>query len=90
MTAVFTWLLLALAAASLGLRITSVLIPAVHPVLRLVVSFVIGAALVVGSLRLADRYFVYDLGLGLLVSLFPVGVYDLAKWWFHTRPRRSA
>jgi len=89
MTAVVTWLLLALAAASLGLRTTSALIPGVHPVLRLLVSLVIGAALVVASLRIAERYFVYDLGLGLLVSLSPVGIYDLAKWWFHTRPRRS-
>ena len=90
MTAAVTWLLLAMAAVSLGLRTTSVLIPTVHPVLRLLVSLVIGAALVVGSLRIADRYFVYDLGLGLLVSLSPVGVYDLAKWWFHTRPSPSA
>ena len=90
MTAVITWLLLAMAAASLGLRTTSMLIPGVHPYLRLVVSLVIGAALVVAGLRIADRYLIYDLGLGLLVSLSPVGVYDLAKWWFYTRARRSA
>ncbi|HEX8028906.1 MAG TPA: hypothetical protein VF491_10615 [Vicinamibacterales bacterium] len=90
MTAVVTGLLLAMAAASLGLRTTAVLIPRVHPLLRLVASLVIGAALVVASLRLANRYLLYDLGLGLLVSLSPVGVYDLAKWWFYTRARRSA
>ena len=90
MTAVVTGLLLALAAASLGLRTTSVLIPRVNPYLRLACSIVIGAALVVGSLRVSDSYLVHDLGLGLLVSLAPVGIYDLVKWWFHTRPRRAS
>ncbi len=82
MTAVFVWLLLALAAVSLGLRLTSFLIPRVHPLVRLIASLVIGAALVVGSLRLSESYRLYDLGLGLLVSLAPVGLFDLAKWWF--------
>jgi len=78
----FTELLLVLAAATLGLRTTSVLIPRVNPLLRLLVSMVIGAALVVLTLRISDRYQVHDLGLGLLMSLSPVGVFDLAKWWF--------
>lgn len=78
----FIEVLLALAAASLGLRTTSVLIPRVQPLLRLLVSMVIGAALVVLTLQVSDRYLVHDLGLGLLLSLSPVGVFDLAKWWF--------
>ncbi len=81
--------LLALAAASLGLRTTSVLIPAVHPGLRLLVSIVIGAALVVFTLRVSEGYGVYDLGLGLLISLAPVGVYDLLKWRFRSKLYRS-
>jgi hypothetical protein len=70
-----------LAAVCLGLRTTSVLIPRVHPVLRLVVSIVIGSALVILAMRVCDSYNVHDLGLGLLISLSPVGIYDLAKWW---------
>lgn len=77
---------LLLAAASLGLRVTSVLIgPQIHPVVRLVCALVSGAALVVGLLQVSDAYDVHDLGLGLLVSLAPAGVYDLAKWWFRRR-----
>jgi hypothetical protein len=77
--------LLALAAMSLGLRTSSVLIPRVHPVPRLLVSMVIGSALVMVTMEIADSYLVHDLGLGLLVSLSPVGFYDLAKWWFRWR-----
>jgi len=82
MTLVVTGALLALAAASLGLRTTSVLIPRVHPLLRLLVSLVIGGMFVIVTLRICDSYQVHDLGLGLLISLSPVGIYDLAKWWF--------
>jgi hypothetical protein len=88
MTDYFVWLLVALAAVSLGLRITSVLIPGVNSLVRLIVALVIGGALAVATLRTSDSYHVYDLGLGLLVSLSPVGAYDLAKWWFHRRPSR--
>jgi hypothetical protein len=88
MTVFVTRLLLAMAAVSLGLRTTSVLIPRVHPMLRLIVSLVIGSALVVGALRFSDRYLVYDLGLGLLISLAPVGLYDVTKWWIHARRAR--
>ena len=88
MTVFVTRLLLAMAAVSLGLRTTSVLIPRVHPLLRLAASLVIGAALVVFALRISDRYLVYDLGLGLLISLAPVGVYDFTKWRIHARQRR--
>lgn len=80
--------LLALAAVSLGLRTSSVLVPRVHPLIRLLVSIVIGTVFVMVTLQISDRYRVHDLGLGLLVSLSPVGLYDLAKWWyrFHGPP----
>ena len=83
MTSFFVTVALLLAAASLGLRITSVLLgPRAHPVMRLLLALIIGGALVVGAMQLSDRYNVHDLGLGLLVSLAPVGVFDVAKWWF--------
>ncbi len=53
-----------------------------NPLLRLAVSTVIGAILVLATLQICDRYRVHDLGLGLLLSLSPVGLFDLAKWWF--------
>ena len=85
MTAFFVGVLLALAAVSLGLRTTSVLVPRVHPLLRLFVSVIIGTALMMGTLQISDRYHVHDLGLGLLVSLSPVGVFDVVKWWYRYR-----
>lgn len=81
MTEFFVGVLLALAAISLGLRTTSVLIPRVHPLARFLVSVIIGTALMMVTLQISDRYYVHDLGLGLLVSLSPVGIYDVAKWW---------
>jgi hypothetical protein len=73
--------LLALAAVSLGLRTTALLMPVVHANVRLIASSVIGTILVAATLQICARYRVHDLGLGLLLSLSPVGVYDLAKWW---------
>jgi hypothetical protein len=84
----FVALLLALAAISLGLRITSVLIPRIHPLVRFLVAAIIGNAITTATLRICDSYNVHDLGLGLLVSLSPVGIFDLAKWWFRWRGRR--
>ena len=88
MTGFVVGVLLALAALSLGLRTTSVLIPRVHPLIRLLISAIIGTAFMTGTLQVSDRYQVHDLGLGLLVSLSPVGVFDLAKWWYRFRRRR--
>ena len=85
MTVVLVGVLLALAAVSLGLRTTSLLIPRVHPLVRLAVSSVIGTIMVLATLQICDRYHVHDLGLGLLVSLAPVGVFDLAKWWYRRK-----
>jgi hypothetical protein len=86
MTVVLVGLLIALAAVCLGLRTTAILIPRVHPVVRLVASCVIGTIFTTVTLQVCDRYGVHDLGLGLLVSLSPVGVFDLLKWWFRWRP----
>ena len=82
MTVVAVGVLLGLAALSLGLRVTSLLMSRPNPLLRLAVSAVIGTILVMATLQISDRYHVHDLGLGLLVSLSPVGLFDLAKWWF--------
>lgn len=80
--------LLSLAAVCLGLRTTSVLIPRVHPLLRLIVSIVLGTMFVIVTLQICDSYHVHDLGLGLLLSLAPVGIYDVAKWWFRSKVGR--
>ena len=85
MILVVVGVLLALAAVSLGLRTTSLLIPRVHPLLRLAVSSVVGTILVLATLQICDRYRVHDLGLGLLLSLAPVGIFDLAKWWYQRK-----
>jgi len=89
MTDAFVAVLLALAALSLGLRTTSVLIPRVHPLLRLLIGGIIGTAVTTATLRICDSYRVHDLGLGLLVSLAPVGVYDLVMWWSRWRRTRD-
>ena len=78
--------LVALAAISLGLRATSVFgAAAVHPVARLGISLAAGLLMTAVLLEVAESYRVFDLGIGLLLSLSPVGLYDLAKWWFRWR-----
>ena len=84
--------LLVLAAISLGLRTTSVLLsPAVHPPTRLVVSLAAGGLMTLVLLQVCESYRVFEFGLGLLLSLSPVGLFDLAKWWFKWRnqPQRG-
>jgi hypothetical protein len=86
---VFVLGLLALAALSLGLRTTGVLLsPKVHPLLRLVAAAVIGGVMTAAILELCDAYRVEQLGWGLLLSLSPVGIFDVAKWWFRWRAAR--
>jgi hypothetical protein len=85
MTLVLVGVMLALAAVSLGLRFTGVLIPRINPIVRLLAASIIGGASVLFALQICDRYGVHDLGSGLLVSLAPVGIYDLAKWWFRRK-----
>jgi hypothetical protein len=80
-----TWLmfaLLALAALCLGLRTTAVLVPRIQPFVRLLVSLLIGGTMTLAFLELCRSYQVFELGLGLMASLSPVGMFDLAKWWF--------
>jgi hypothetical protein len=82
--------LVALAAISLGLRTTAVWAgPAVHPLVRLAIAVLVGALLTGALLRLCETYGVFELGLGLLVSLSPVGVFDTFKWWFTWRRVRG-
>jgi len=79
--------LLLLAAISLGLRTTAIFIgPRTHPLIRLAVSIAVGTLIVLVTLEVCEGYQVFPMGLGLLLSLSPVGVFDLAKWWFRWRP----
>ena len=84
--------LLVLAAMSLGLRMTSPWLDAsVHPVVRLTASLAVGGLMLLVALEVCDSYRVFELGLGLLLSLSPVGLFDLVKWWYQWRnqPRRG-
>lgn len=86
----FMLALLVLAALSLGLRTTSVLVgPYVHPLIRLLLSLLIGGIMTLALLELCRSYHVFELGLGLMVSLSPVGVFDTAKWWFTWAAERT-
>jgi hypothetical protein len=83
---VVVYSLLALAAATLGLRAISVFIgPRVHTGVGLLAAMIVGAILVAAGIELAENYGLLELALGLLFSLAPVGVFDLAKWWFRRR-----
>lgn len=78
--------LLAAAAISLGLRVTSGLLAGVsHPIDRLLLAAVVGISIAWLSLVASTRYQVFEAGLGLLVALAPVGVYDVARWWGRSR-----
>ena len=74
--------LLVLAAVSLGLRTTSFAAASLHPAVRLCAALAVGAILTVAFLQFCDSYRVFEFGLGLLISLSPVGLFDLTKWWF--------
>lgn len=79
--------MLALASMTLGLRTTSLYVSdRLHPVARLMLAIFTGGLMTALILQVCSSYGVLELGLGLLFSLSPVGVYDLAKWWF-TRGR---
>jgi hypothetical protein len=82
--------LVALAGLSLGLRTTSVLTPpAMHPLDRLALSIMAGALWTSVVFEVSDSYRIFDFGLGLMLSLSPVGLFDITKWWFRSRGRRS-
>lgn len=74
--------LLILAAVSLGLRTTSLLAGRMHPLARLAAALAAGAVLTLAILEISDSYRVFEFGLGLLISLSPVGVFDAVKWWY--------
>ncbi|HEX6163050.1 MAG TPA: hypothetical protein VFZ31_06785 [Vicinamibacterales bacterium] len=78
-------ILLGLSAMSLGLRTTSLLIARAGALVRLVASAIVGTIFVMTTLQICDRYGVHDLGLGLLLSLAPVGIFDLLKWWYRRK-----
>lgn len=83
-------LLVTLAGLSLGLRTTSVLVnPTAHPLDRMALSMVAGALWTAVVFEVADSYRIFDFGLGLMLSLSPAGLFDVTKWWFRSRGRRS-
>lgn len=83
-------LLVMLAGLSLGLRTTSVLLPPqTHPLDRMALSIVAGTLWTAVVFDVSDSYRVFDFGLGLMLSLSPVGVFDLTKWGFRSRGRRA-
>ena len=83
MTSLVLAALLALASISLGLRTTSLYVSArMHPVTRLVLALATGGLVTALILQVCESYRVFEMGFGLLLSLSPVGIYDLLKWWF--------
>jgi hypothetical protein len=89
MTAILV-LLVSLAGLSLGLRTTSVLMyPGAHPLDRMALSIMAGALWTAVVFEVSDNYRIFDFGLGLMLSLSPVGLFDLTKWWFRSRGRRG-
>lgn len=83
-------LLVTLAGLCLGLRTTSVMLnPGIHPLDRLALSIIAGAIWTAVVFDVANSYRIYDFGLGLMLSLSPAGLFDIAKWWFRSRGRRS-
>jgi len=83
-------LLVTLAGLCLGLRTTSVMLnPGINPVDRLALSIIAGAIWTAVVFDVANSYRIYDFGLGLMLSLSPAGLFDITKWWFRSRGRRS-
>jgi hypothetical protein len=89
MTSLVVAVLLALASISLGLRTTALYAGNhMHPAARLALAVVTGGLMTALILQVCESYEVFELGFGLLLSLSPVGVYDLLKWWFRTQRGR--
>jgi hypothetical protein len=82
--------LLFAASLSVGLRSTSGWLDHWHPVDRLAMAIVFGGLLTAAALAIAARSGLMEAGYGLAFSLAPVGFFDLAKWWFRSRGRRSS
>jgi len=82
--------LVTLAGLSLGLRTTSVMLnPVLHPLDRLACAIIAGGIWTAVVFEVANSYRIYDFGLGLMLSLSPAGLFDITKWWFRSRGRRS-
>lgn len=82
--------LLAAAAVAVGLRTTNGLLTRVaHPADRLALSLVAGVVWVALALRVSAVCGVMEAGLGLTVSLAPVGAFDLTRWWYRSRAEMS-
>ncbi len=82
--------LVTLAGLSLGLRTTSVLVnPSAHPLDRFALAIVAGVLWTAVVFEVANSYRIFDFGLGLMLSLSPAGLFDVTKWWFRSRGRRS-
>ena len=77
--------LLLMAALSLGLRATTFVGRSMHPVVRLALALLMGVVMTFAFLELCRNNQIFEFGLGLLVSLSPVGLFDVAKWWFRWR-----
>ena len=82
--------LLAAASLTFGLRATALVMeePA-HPMDRLVLAAYAGVLITAVILQVSASYRMFELGLGLVLSLSPVGPFDFTKWWFRSRGRRS-
>jgi hypothetical protein len=82
--------LLAAASISLGLRATSLFVDdRVHPMDRLALATIAGALITAVILQVFASYRLSEFAVGMLLSLSPVGPFDLIKWWFRSRGRRS-
>jgi hypothetical protein len=80
--------LLLLAAASVGLRTTAFFVSdRINAYLRLAIALAAGSVITAAILELFNAYRIFDFGLGLMLSLSPMGPYDLARWWFRSRRR---
>ena len=78
--------LLLAACLSIGLRMTSGWLDHWHPMDRLLMAIVLGGLLVGTALAISARSGLTQAGLGLAFSLAPVGLFDITKWWFRSRP----
>lgn len=89
MTAILVLLIVA-TSLSLGLRATALVVDEpVHPMDRLALAAIGGGLITAVVLQVCASYGVLEMGLGLILSLSPVGPFDLTKWWFRSRGRRS-
>ena len=82
--------LLLAASLSVGLRVTSGWLDHWHPVDRLVLAAILGGVFIAASLLLSASYGVIQAGYGLAFSLAPIGLFDITKWWFRSRHKRTS